>query len=198
MSNLRDVRYGRNREKIEEAFNLYATNNEIHLNQLLEVVTTFAKGKMVHSMNNTDEAYTTPDDYAQAVAMKTWRSLPAFVGDGASFYSWLNRVCYTTESDAHEELSKGSEGKVPLMVESEDEPGLMEDNPLLSRNTRAQTVRALPEFIQGTDKLICSYLREGVAYKEIGRILLLSEAAVKLRIEKMRNRIQKEKQIAKS
>jgi hypothetical protein len=43
----------------------------------------------------------------------------------------------------------------------------------------------LPAFIQGVDLQICNYIREGYDYAKIGRVMSMTEMAVKKRIQKM-------------
>ena len=58
---------------------------------------------------------------------------------------------------------------------------------------RPQHRRKLPDFIQGDDLKICNYIRERYSYAKIAEIMSMTEAAVTLRIARMRKTIEEMK-----
>lgn len=190
MSKLREIGYSRNRKKLEDAFKLY--QNKVHMaeSDLFQVVTEFAEKKLAFSLMDTDENASSYKDHAQEVAIYVWEKLHTFKGDASAFYSWVHRICYTKSMKAHNQVRKDKDKRIPLQIESEEDEGFLDDNPDLYTPARQTYVRALPDFIQGKDRLICDLIREGLDYKRIGDVLVISEAAVKLRVAKMKKKIE--------
>jgi DNA-directed RNA polymerase specialized sigma24 family protein len=187
--NLAAIKHQMTRTNIEQTYNEYMKDNASHLESLLASVSKFAKSKVSSATFDEAESARTPDDYAQDITIKVWSNLSKCEATtGAGFYAWLNRICFTQSADAFNEAQEESAVRVPLFVE--DENGFKDDNPLLnSWDDRPLYRRRLPDFIQGTDLMICNLIRDDKNYKQIGWILQISEAAVKQRVGKMRKRV---------
>ncbi len=172
------------------AYMAYLEKSHGAVNDLCNAVFQFAQGKGSNWLNDAPQHAITADDVANKAAYNVWKSLGTFKGEPDAFPSWVNRICYTAGHDALEEVEADNMGKVPLEVEHEDDPGFLSDNPLLHRQSKLTYARPLPAFIQGHDRLICDYIRDGLTYKEIGAILVMTEAAVKMRVTRMRNQVE--------
>ena len=77
------------------------------------------------------------------------------------------------------------------MMPSEDGSGALEDNPLMEVSNYKTPARSIPESVEGIDLLICDYIREGLDYKEIGLTLRMTEDNVKVRVKRLRDKIEK-------
>lgn len=198
MGKLSEVGYNKNRKSIESAYTKYINKEDGAEGDLFQAVLKFAESKLTSSLYNEDELAVTSEDHAQDVVIKVWEKLPTFVGDTQGFYSWISRICYTHGADAINDSRKQNSKKVPLFTESEDELGLLEDNPLIYRNNdKVNYIRPLPEFIQGVDREICNYIRNGYSYARIGELYGMTEDTVKQRVNRMKKKVEKEKKNAK-
>lgn len=194
MSKVSEIGYSRNRKAIENAYDNYVNKEQGSEGKLLQAVLKFAEAKLTSTLYNEDEVAETSEDYAQDVAVKIWAKLPDFVGDAHGFYSWVSRICYTQGVDAIKESSKETSSKVPLFTEADDESGLLEDNPLLNRSdVGTEYIRPIPDCIQGVDRRICAYIRDGRSYDRIGELLNMTGNAVKQRVKKMKKKVDEEK-----
>jgi DNA-directed RNA polymerase specialized sigma24 family protein len=180
----------RNRREVENAYRALLDTNE--QDGFYRAVIKFAKGKITTGLWNLPETSSTVDDHAQQVAFNVSQNLHKFKGEPSDFYSWLNKFCYNQKMDACNEANGESAIKAPLFVEFEE--GEFEPNPdLYPTELPTEYQRRLPEFIQGLDLKICEYIREGYDYEKVGQVLDLTETAVKLRVFKMRTKIQEMK-----
>lgn len=138
------------------------------------------------SMENLPEGMADFEDVSSKLIEKIWQSLPAFRGDSLAFFKWVNKVQKNAGIDGVRQTKRETGNKVPLLVEFED--GDIEQNPLIDRQQKQQYIRKLPDWIQGTDLMICGLIRDGRTYAEIGKFCHISEAAVKERVAKMKKR----------
>jgi DNA-directed RNA polymerase specialized sigma24 family protein len=193
VSKLIDIKYNSNKAKVEKAYKDYLDGKPDAESNFFITITKFAKSKVTWATSRLDEVDKTPDDYAQDTAVYIWKKLPTFVGEPGEFFAWLSRICYVTGANAATETIKILNSRVPLLVDSEDEPGFLEENPLISSRYRYEDTPAvrLPKWIQGKDKLICGYIESGYSYKEIGTFMAMTKNAVEIRIKRIRNKVEK-------
>jgi len=165
---------------------------------IFRVCLRFAKHRMADRINYLD----LPADAAQAATISIWRAIGRYkVKDTADadkvagydtankFYYWVRLMAYNTIRDSIAGNVKVADLHIPLQVASKDDPGQLEDNPELYPDEQVQYARALPDWIQGTDKLILGYIYQGHSYKKIASNLELTEAAVEARVRRMRKRV---------
>ena len=187
-------------------------------NKFLEVITDFAYCRIRNKFRGTSYAQNESDDLAQDVVIKVANAIDNFEpkdGDPAAFYPWLKRIVFTTCKDGLSTANKRLKREIPFLTTGRefdnDQHGyyatsgenseigsygkvkVVRNGRRTYQEPRVQTQRELPEFIQGVDLKICKYIRAGHDYANIGRILGISKAAVKLRVEAMRNKIQEMK-----
>jgi DNA-directed RNA polymerase specialized sigma24 family protein len=202
---------GLTRANIEAAYGstlkegMTPTEKHFAMECFYDLVIRFAKRKVLGAMFDLPQG--TVDDKAQDVAVAVWEKLHTFQGGVRNIYPWLHRICYTTGRDGIRDCNKHAETYVPLLVEIKDAPGEFKEHPDLYSGTvsikrNGKTVyqeprpvfhRKLPDFIQGIDLEICTYIRAGRTYAQIADIMSLTEPAVKLRVRKMRQAIQQTK-----
>ena len=178
------VKQRQTKANITKAYSDFLAKEPGAEDNLLKAIFDFAKGKLTSKLYRLNESAQTPEDYAQDISIKVWSQIHTVHGD---FYAWLNRICFTEGADAFTETKEVQDNTLPLLVESEE--GFMEDHPVFRRDQNIQYVRAIPEFITGIDRMICDYIREGLTYRQMGLALELTEAAVKLRVAAMRNKV---------
>jgi RNA polymerase sigma factor (sigma-70 family) len=156
----------------------------------LQAILDFSLNKINNAVFDIGDGEQTPEDHAQEVAIYIWSHLKDFRGEPGTFYSWLHRICYTTGSRAFNEAKEQVDERVALQVQDE-ETGLMEDNPLLYTNQfKGEPARKLPTWIQGIDKAICDYIREGLTYEQIARVLRVSPTSISSRVLRLKKKVE--------
>ncbi len=160
--------------------------------RLLQSVLSFLRTKLLCVYQDGQETCTNVDDMVQQAGIKIANQLLSFSGSGKQFYSWIDKVSYTTRMDAYA-IARAEKAlhSVPLEIESEEEPGTFIDNPVvreaaLGEKFRESPFRELPESIQGTNLMICKLIRQKLSYAEIAETLSMSETAVSRRVARMR------------
>jgi DNA-directed RNA polymerase specialized sigma24 family protein len=133
------------------------------------------------------------EDVAQDLTLYVWEHI-GDLSNPAAIYPWLNTIAFRNGKRSAQTAKDDSTAIVPLQIESEDDPDELIDNPLLHRRGRLTYGRAIPSFIQGHDRLICDYIRDGLNYKQIGVILVMTETAIKKRVAEMRKKVEASKQ----
>jgi hypothetical protein len=202
---------GLTRANIEAAYEdtlkegLTPTEKHFAMERFIGLVIGFAKRKVMSTMFHLPQG--TVDDKAQDVAVTVWEKLHTFKGGVGNIYPWLHRICYTKSLEGIRESNKHVETYVPLLVEIKNAPGEFKEHPELYGGTisvkrngkvtyqepRRIFHRPLPDFIQGIDLEICTYIRAGRTYAQIADILSLTEMGVKKRVRKMAKVIQQTK-----
>lgn len=184
------------KEQITSAFTRFRSGEAGAESELLQLVLDFGRSRAYSNLYDRAESYLTPDDVAQELAQYVWGKLPTFDGTPASFYSLVNRVRFTETSAA--EIEAGNvEKRVPMSITAPD--GEQYDNielhgPVFKHNGRLRNhaagyafTREIPASIQGVDRAICEFIRDGRDYAEIGSLLGITKAAVELRVRRMRD-----------
>jgi len=191
MKRVRDVLLRESRAKIEAAYTLYLIRAKSAENALFEAITEFARSKVCSALYESEEAHMAPEDHAQELAVYVWERIGGFKGSSASFFSWVHQLCHAKATQALDEEWVGQQGKIELFVEDEEGSGFLETNPELYSEKTLTIPRPLPKFIQGVDRLICDLIGEGLKYKEIADTLNITEAAVKMRTQRMKQKAEK-------
>jgi len=151
----------------------------------------------------------TEEDVTQIALIRMADALPRFKGTSEDYFYWLQKLIYNAVLDARKGSVKEDSRLAPLFVVNED--GEEDEHPgiggkiAIKRNGKVEYqdapqefVRKLPDWIQGDNLMICKLIREGKSFAEIGEALGgMTEAAVTLRVSKMRNRNLEEKEAAK-
>jgi DNA-directed RNA polymerase specialized sigma24 family protein len=183
-------------------------------------VISMAKKKIGARIWDRPDQAKTVDDYAQDVAVSVMESLPDFRGDEKSIYAWVNRMCFRAGKKALKNSLIQSAKKVEMFVPAEKGSDIMTDNPdiygflpkgkklavdvfyaedeapaypnipnVVLKVPRRQRSR-LKDILTGIDKEI--YERaETQSYKDIARVLEISEASVKMRMKRSNDKIAK-------
>ena len=179
-------------------------------NKFLEVITDFAYCRIRNKFASTYYAKNESDDLAQDVVIKVANAIDNFEpkdGDPAAFYPWFKRIVFTVCKDGLRTANKRLKREISFFTTGREfdndqhgyYPTSGENSEIGSagkikvihngRKTylepRVQTPRELPEFIQGVDLKICKYIRAGHDYANIGRILEMTEASVKMHVRRM-------------
>lgn len=138
------------------------------------------------------------EDHVQEVVIYVWQHLSDFSGEPKAFYTWLNRICYTTATKGFNEGKESRDKFEQVTVKYED--GSIGDNLNMYSDGRKrngqpiigpaqpQYAKKLPDFIQGTDLMICDLIREGYDYKRIAKFCHITEKAVRERVAKMKRK----------
>lgn len=195
---LKGLIYKKTKDNITTAYKAYAAQEEDAESQFYSALFEFALSKISHAVYGSALGDKTPEDHAQEVCVYVWQNLPSFKGEPDSFYSWLHRICYTKGVSAFNEYIEldGKREELFIEQEAEDEDERIIDNPsIYAREKFDIPARSLPGFIKGIDAEICDWIREGLNYAQIASKLHLTEAAVKLRINRMRNKIKEIKNV---
>ena len=135
------------------------------------------------------ELAVTPDDVAQEIVITVLNKIHQVRGDSNGFYSWLNRISYTTGAKAVNEGTEEAKNRVDIFVVNED--GDIDENPELHKFSADRSVylRPLPHFIQGEDEEICWYIRDGYSYPEIAKLMGTTIHALESRIHRMKKKV---------
>jgi DNA-directed RNA polymerase specialized sigma24 family protein len=138
----------------------------------------------------------TPSDYAQKAIIRIWQSLPQFKGGPEGIYSWVNKIAYNSGKDCLRDTLEYIKEHVEVVTSQKDEDEVVrpQDNPEISKHYFFSGIhtalgRQLPDWIQGTDRLICDLLRSGQNYKGIGQFMGLPESTIKMRVLRMRSKV---------
>ena len=205
----------RYKKQLEDAFDAYERREPASMDSLLLEVVKFAKRKMygVEMDNPKLGTIRTVDDYAQDVMVAVWQGLESksFLGGRPKFYAYVNKISHNTKQDFLAEIIHQRNHKVALTVPINNEYGIKEDeedNPEIY-DARDFDVRInIPASVQGIDLTICKLLltevrgkdgnHRGRNYSDIGRILEMTEDAVKKRMDRLRDRLKVEKEAEKN
>jgi len=174
---------------IVKAYQSFVSGEEGATDKLYKLIIKLGTVKAMHMMLNVTEHVGTYADAGQEAAKAVWKRISGFTGSPPEFYAWLSRICTHKGADGYKANVRAAQKAAPLFIQDPDDPGRIVDNPALYREERISVPRKLPEFIQGSDKLICDYIREGLNYQQIGRVLQISETAVQKRVKAMRKKM---------
>jgi RNA polymerase sigma factor (sigma-70 family) len=180
---------------IESAWQKYLLGGVEAKNELFAIVSRFMMMGARSRMIGLADIHDAPEDAAQKAAMAVLREIESFqgknskTGKSCSFYSWMRKIMSNKAADSLGKNIKTAKKRVPLMVYGED--GSVDDNPALYRDEHLQYLHKLPEFIKGADRLICSYIRQGLDYEQIGKTMGITEAGVKNRMARIRAKTHK-------
>ena len=178
---------------IDAAYRSYLSNEDGAKDKLWALALRFATKREAHLLYGAPAIHDLPDDVAQNVILAALQNISTFKGvneDGVpcSFYTWFRSICFNRGADALKANIETREERVPMQIEDED--GFLNDNPALYREEPVLYARKLPDFIQGKDRLICAYVREGLTYEQIGCNMEMTEGAVKMRLARMKKQNQ--------
>ena len=175
------------------------------MDDLLEEVRTFAERKIIQLERKTEGFANvgTPDDFTdwtQEAVIAIWQALVHRRIRGETpgdFYAYLNRLVFNHKQDFKKSLIKAKKTRVSFLVKVENEHGDIEEieNPEVFNGAHSGELSfRIPEFVQGVDRLICSFIVEGFNYRKIANILGLTEDAIKGRMKRIREKTAKEAQ----
>lgn len=197
MNKLAAVKHERFKLRLIAAYDNYVADSVANETAFWNAVLDFARMKIYYLELEFSSVGTTNtvDDYAQEVALAVWTGLETFSGDGPTFYSWVHAICYNQAAHFFKEIKNQKTNKVGITVVVEDEQGEEEeiDNPELHSCQLRDFFITIPKSVQGVDLAICHLMLDGINYAQIGKMLGMSETAVKLRMYKLRKRLAAEK-----
>lgn len=184
----------RNKAQVTAAYLTYARSNKAENDQwrLAWSIGHFARTKVkrVEQERNFRETAVDAEDVTQNIIMDVKRSLPGFRGETPlEFLSWLQTICRRHRVDFFNDSLRDTCKTQGLYKEYEDEDGNVStrDNPLLYGDQGGvDGYIEIPEWITGTDRYICLLIMSGKTYKQIGEFAGMTEAAVKMRAQRMR------------
>jgi len=132
---------------------------------------------------------------------------------GELFYAWVHKIANNQGADAFNDLLEEKKTKVSLFtsVDEEDEKGKVEtfteENPLIHDQGAGygRHPALIPASVTGRDREICivlaspvseerngKYITRGRNYAEVAQVLGMTEAAVTLRLHRLRERVKAE------
>ncbi|WP_433972762.1 RNA polymerase sigma factor [Tunturiibacter lichenicola] len=185
-----------NKRKINAAYSAYTQgqNGDGTSDKLHEVISNYAFGVVRQKFNETNYPDGDTDDIAQEVLIDVANALKSFKpkdGNNAMFYAWLNKCVKHAYCRAFNEAKKTSRIETTLIVNVESEDASFEaENPeIYAKELQKQYYLVIPEFIQGIDRQICKWMREGYDYENIARVLETTEQSVRSRMLKIRKKV---------
>jgi DNA-directed RNA polymerase specialized sigma24 family protein len=206
-----EIKRENRKQTIINAYRAYTAKEPNSLDDLLGVVREFAFHKFLEIERKSRETAETADDWAQEVIIAVWQGLDKFEGSPEAFYSWIAKIAYNEKIDAANYLKEDKQTMVPLMVPMLDDDGNetdeLTDNPAIyERSTGVEHV-CIPDSVTGIDYNICLSLMVGVhherpdgtwgerakTYAEVAKELSMTEAEVKQRLYRLRERLNAEK-----
>ena len=205
-----------NKKAIEDAYEAYVRREPGSLDNLLTLVSIFAKRK-IHSVESDPEfkqlgTACTGDDFAQEAVIAVWKGLDrgVFRGDVSNFYAWMHSIVFSHKKQLESEILEQKCTKVPLLVNrkvgqdekvscSDKDEYEEVDNPVIHARPAVSDIGCtIPASVQGVDLTICKLLlttvrgedgrERGRTYAEVGFILGMTEDAVTKRMERVRVR----------
>lgn len=185
------------RSRIIAAFEAYQRHEPFSFDELLKVVREFTYKKTYHLELEFSDFGTaeTADDWAQEATIAVWMGLKdgTFRGNsGEEFYSWVHSIAYKKRIDGFNYILGEKENKAPMFVELHeggdvDAGTFEEENPEIYHHPVInESSFSIPESITGLDKSICDLILDNKTYAEIGELVGISEAAVKKRLQRLR------------
>lgn len=156
------------RVRVMEAWRLYSEDPVRHERDLCLAVLEFARKKLYSLEYEFRDRGTaeTVDDFAQEVAIEVWETMGGRKRSPATFYAWLNRLCFSKSKDAGKGLRRAVWEKEPLFLSDGNE------NPLVNRlSNRIDRGCEIPGWLEGTDRLIVELALDGKSYRQIGETL---------------------------
>jgi RNA polymerase sigma factor (sigma-70 family) len=202
---------GRIRKGLIAAYEAYQRREPASMDALMVKVREFAYMKVYHlefEFNKFGSAETA-DDWAQEISIKVWQGLEKFDNDPRStpesFYSWVHKIAFNQGLAAFNDLKKQKREKVGLTVKPRDEFGSEEeeeDNPEIYESKIRDSFIRIPASVTGIDLNICKMLltkvrgkdghHRGRNYAEVARALNMTEASVKMRLNRLKMKIKAE------
>lgn len=198
----------RNKAHVTTAYLTYARSNKAEDDQwrLAWSIEHFARTKVkrVEQEHNFRETAVDAEDVTQEVILDVKSSLPGFRGrTPLEFLSWLQTICRRHRVDFFNDSFDATCKTDGLYKEHEDEDGFVRQTenikmyPKLRNDQGLDGYIKIPEWITGDDRYICKLIMDGKTHKQIGPYLGMTEAAVKMRVQRMR-KTGKEKKSKKS
>jgi RNA polymerase sigma factor (sigma-70 family) len=142
----------------------------------------------------------TADDWAQDVCVNVWSNLDKFKGTSAIFYAWVHSIAFRKSTKAFKRLKKENDTKVQLFTsknedECEDENDTEQDNPEIyeGRDGYGGSVQ-IPAGVDRVERNICLLIRDGRNYEEIAEELHMTLGAVTMRLLRLRERLQAQRE----
>ena len=170
--------------------------------ELMKAVRAFAYTKVYHLEHDFKEfgSAETADDWAQDVCVNVWSNLDKFVGTPSLFYSWVHSIAFHKSTKAFTKLKEESCTKVQLFTsknedECEDENDTEQDNPEIyeGRDGYGGSVQ-IPAGVDRVERNICLLIRDGRSYAEVAEELHMTLGAVTMRLLRLRERLQAERE----
>lgn len=180
--------WGQTRARVMEAYRLYTENPERYADDLFRAVLDFATKKLypLEYEFKTVGTADTVDDFAQEVAIEVWTTMGSRKRSPATFYAWLNRICFTTAKDAGKSLRRAVWEKEPLFLAGGNE------NPLVNRLPNfIYHGFVIPDWVKGTKLLICCGLLDGKDYRRIAWELHTTVAAIEQHVCRLKKEVLK-------
>ncbi|HEX3659953.1 MAG TPA: hypothetical protein VHU89_00880 [Acidobacteriaceae bacterium] len=179
-----------------EAYRLYTENPERYADDLFRAVLDFATKKLYPLEYEFKDRGTaeTVDDFAQEVAIEVWTTMGSRKRSPATFYAWLNRICFSMSKDAGKSLRRSSWEKEPLFLTLGG--GDAVENPLLKRLSNVvDRGFMIPEWVTGTKLLICCSLLDGKDYRRIAWELHTTVAAIEQHVCRLKKEVKKRREL---
>jgi len=122
------------------------------------------------------------DDLFQEIALQVWRSIPNFRGESTET-TWIYRVAMNTSIAWTKKERKHSDGKQPL----EQIEYLLKETDF--HDSRLDWLYAQIGRFNEIDKALTLLLLDGFSYKEMSKMLGISESNVGVKINRIKKRL---------
>lgn len=136
--------------------------------------------KVVRAYARTEEDR---DDLFQEITLQVWRSIPNFRGESAET-TWIYRIAFNTAIRWHSKEKKHQEGR-----QSMDMAPVLEAVPEYQDERLSWLYERIAELTE-TDRSLCLLLLDGFSYKEMSKIVGISESNVAVKIHRIKKYLQ--------
>lgn len=126
------------------------------------------------------------EDLFQEVVIQIWRSLSSFKGD-SKLYTWMYRIALNVSIRYQSKASKKQKKLISLngiTLKSSFEP-----DESFEENTNLIKLRSCIDLLKDGDKSIITLYLEEIPYKEIGKILGITENHVAVKIKRIKKKL---------
>ncbi|WP_421878699.1 RNA polymerase sigma factor [Marinoscillum sp.] len=138
--------------------------------------------KVVRAYARTEEDR---DDLFQEITLQVWRSIPNFRRESAET-TWIYRIAFNTAIRWHGKERKHQDGR-----QSIEAMPILEYQPEYQDERLVWLYERITELAE-TDRSLCLLLLDGFSYKEMAKIVGISESNVAVKIHRIKKYLQEQ------